>query len=69
MKVCSRWGLLALLLAAMACDADSLVAGPVAVCSETGAQCQLPKGPLGVCERVPCGDSKSAPCYACVSQH
>jgi len=69
MKAFVRGLSLSLLLVMMACDADSLIAGPVASCSEAGAQCQLPEGPLGVCERTPCRDSESPRCYACVSQH
>ncbi len=60
---------LALAFATMACDADSLIAGPAAICSETGEQCQLPEGPLGVCERRSCPATDTAPCFTCVSQH
>lgn len=61
--------LLTLLLATAACDADTLIGGPIAICTESGEQCQLPKGPLGVCERRPCSASETAPCFTCVSQH
>lgn len=57
------------LLAVLACDGSSLSAPPSAACREAGAQCQLPEGPLGVCERGACGAGESEPCFACVPQH
>lgn len=38
-------------------------------CSEAYAQCQLPEGPIGVCQEVSCGQGQLAPCFNCVSQH
>lgn len=52
-----------------ACDASVLESAPATVCTEAGAQCQLPTGPLGVCERTQCPDGTNAPCFACISQH
>ena len=37
------------------CDAALLSEGPTSSCTEAGEQCQLPEGPLGVCERTRCG--------------
>ena len=56
-------------LALTACDISSPTSAPVAACSETGAQCQLPNGPLGVCERSPCEAGLEPPCHRCTPQH
>jgi hypothetical protein len=53
-----------------ACDAGSLSQPAIsAECHSIGAQCQLPGGPLGVCEQVPCGPGAEPPCFKCASQH
>ena len=52
-----------------ACDASILATAPPTVCSEAGAQCQLPTGPLGVCERTQCPAGATGSCYECISQH
>ena len=52
-----------------ACDASLLATEPSGVCTEAGAQCQLPTGPLGVCERSQCAAGETSPCFECVSQH
>jgi hypothetical protein len=53
-----------------ACDPGSLSQPAVsAECRSIGAQCQLPGGPLGVCEQVPCGPGAEPPCFKCASQH
>ncbi len=58
-----------LLILGLACD-GSAVSDPVSTrCREAAAQCQLPEGPLGVCERRPCGVGEDGPCFACVPQH
>jgi hypothetical protein len=60
----------ALALAALVgCEPGSLSAPPAADCAEAGVQCQLPEGPLGVCERTTCGPGAEPPCFRCVSQH
>ncbi len=59
--------LAALLLSA--CDASVLAIAPSTVCTEAGAQCQLPTGPLGVCERSQCPTGVGSPCFECISQH
>jgi len=59
----------ALGLSLVACDLDPTAAAPTARCSETGAQCQLPDGPLGVCERSECGAGETPPCFQCTPQH
>ena len=38
-------------------------------CTGAFEQCQLPEGPLGVCQETSCAEGKVAPCYRCVSQH
>jgi hypothetical protein len=53
----------------VACDTGALTAGPTDRCTEAGVQCQLPAGPLGVCERAPCGPGETAPCFQCTPQH
>jgi hypothetical protein len=53
----------------LGCDASFVEAGPVRECSEVAAQCVLAKGPLGVCEQIPCPEGESAPCLVCTSQH
>lgn len=53
----------------LACDSDLLSPAPSAVCVESGAQCQLPEGPLGVCERSRCPVGSTPPCFQCTSQH
>ena len=52
-----------------ACDPSAIMQSPVAPCTESGTQCQLPTGPLGVCERSPCPPGESTPCFQCISQH
>ena len=63
-------GLIALsALLLTACDASVLTTAPSTLCAEVGAQCPLPTGPLGVCERTQCPAGATGPCYACISQH
>jgi hypothetical protein len=59
----------ALLFAASACDPGSFAADPVLECTKSGEQCQLPAGPLGVCERSTCGPGETPPCFQCTPQH
>ncbi len=61
--------LLGPMLAVVACDTGSFTAGPTAICKEYGVQCQLPTGPLGVCERSQCEPGETAPCFQCTPQH
>lgn len=56
-------------LALLACDPSALSTGPSATCEESGARCQLPKGPLGVCERSQCAPGATPPCFQCTPQH
>jgi hypothetical protein len=52
-----------------ACDSGSF-SGPVAAtCTEIGSRCQLPDGPLGVCQEIPCAGDAKRPCFKCTSQH
>jgi len=53
----------------LACDAGSFSEAPARTCSESGALCDLGGGPLGVCERAPCGAGASGPCFHCAPQH
>jgi hypothetical protein len=53
-----------------ACDAASMSAPPVGpACTAIGSQCQLPDGPLGVCQEAPCAPGAAAPCFTCTRQH
>jgi hypothetical protein len=66
-----RWAaawLLAGLLGA-SCDAGMLSAPPPAACAAIGSHCQLPDGPLGVCQAVACAAGTPAPCFTCTAQH
>lgn len=56
-------------VASSGCDGAFLAEAPVEVCSEVAVQCQLSKGPLGVCERAVCGDGEAGPCFVCTPQH
>jgi hypothetical protein len=55
--------------ALLACDSSSLSQGPPVFCTEAGALCKLPEGPLGVCERSACPAGASSPCFRCTPQH
>jgi hypothetical protein len=57
------------LWAGAGCDLSELGEAPPAPCRESGAQCQLSDGPLGVCERTACGADAAPPCFTCTSQH
>jgi hypothetical protein len=61
--------LLGFVLLVVACDPGSPSAGPTASCRESGVQCRLPTGPLGVCERSPCESGEPSPCFQCTPQH
>ncbi|MGH7785673.1 MAG: hypothetical protein ACRERC_02345 [Candidatus Binatia bacterium] len=65
-----RWALLVVSLLCSACDGAGFSAAPVAAaCASIGSQCQLPDGPLGVCQEAPCGAGAARPCFKCTSQH
>ena len=52
------------------CDFSSFSTPPVsAACAQIGSQCQLPDGPLGVCEQTHCKSGQQPPCFSCTSQH
>ena len=61
--------LLGSLLGLIACDSGLSSGGPPETCTESGVQCQLPAGPLGVCERSQCGATETPPCFKCTPQH
>jgi hypothetical protein len=56
-------------VALLACDPSSLSAGPSSRCTESGAQCRLADGPLGVCQSSPCAAGEVSPCFECTPQH
>ena len=58
-----------LVIAVIGCDLGELATSPALRCSEVGAQCVLPDGPLGVCERTPCPADARPPCFQCTPQH
>lgn len=60
---------LAALFAAFACDMAAVSEPAPTACVEAAAQCQLPDGPLGVCERSTCEPGAQPPCFQCVPQH
>ncbi len=64
-----RLVLSAAVLLLSACDANLVAEAPSTICTETGAQCQLPTGPLGVCERTLCAGGEISVCFECISQH
>jgi hypothetical protein len=53
----------------VSCGMQDLSAGPPDRCTEAGARCRLASGPLGVCERSPCGAGATPPCFTCTPQH
>jgi hypothetical protein len=67
-RIGSAIAIAAALLALAACDSASISAAP-AGCVEAATQCQLPDGPLGVCERATCAAGATPPCFQCVPQH
>jgi len=71
----SRWRARAARLAgavvfAALCGCDGSMSTPLTgACTEIGAQCERPEGPLGVCQAVACSASTPAPCFRCTAQH
>ena len=61
--------LLGSLVGLIACDSAFSPGGPPETCAESGVQCQLSAGPLGVCERSHCGAGETPPCFKCTPQH
>ncbi|MGE4609135.1 MAG: hypothetical protein AAEJ52_20575 [Myxococcota bacterium] len=61
--------LLGPILIVVACNSDLLSDAPSANCKESGVQCQLAAGPLGVCERTHCDLDETPPCFQCTPQH
>ncbi len=62
--------LLTLFLFFSACNlTNSIESTPPTECSKIGVQCQLPNGPLGVCQSAPCSEGQAPPCFVCTSQH
>ncbi len=61
---------LIVLLLLSACDLpDSIESTPPTACAQIGVQCQLPGGPLGVCQSAPCSAGQTPPCFVCTPQH
>ncbi len=66
----SSWGLVAFALLVTGCPTRTEKSRvPPAPCVTLFAQCQMPDGPLGVCNDAPCAEGQTAPCFKCVSQH
>ena len=61
--------LTALALCIAGCDLEDTAPPPTPVCTEVGARCELPDGPLGVCERQTCRKGETPPCFQCTPQH
>lgn len=59
----------ATITAATGCDTTMSSPAVPATCTQMGAQCQLPGGPLGVCQQVACKAGETPPCFVCTSQH
>jgi hypothetical protein len=38
-------------------------------CTAVADPCELPSGPLGVCERAACAPGETPPCFQCTPQH
>ena len=58
-----------LLVLLLGCGRDATKPAALATCTEQGTQCQLPEGPLGVCEQSHCRLDEKPPCYRCIPQH
>ncbi len=53
-----------------ACESGSMSDAAIpAACSQIGAQCQRPEGPIGVCQETHCAAGAQPPCFTCTSQH
>lgn len=65
------WALLGTLLFTVLCTTacPGQKSGPPKPCRKAFEQCQLPDGPLGVCQEVSCAAGQIPPCFNCVSQH
>lgn len=48
---------------------DFAAPAPPAGCAAIGALCQLPDGPIGVCQEAPCATGATPPCFTCTPQH
>ncbi|MFK7895602.1 MAG: hypothetical protein AB8G23_07180 [Myxococcota bacterium] len=57
------------LFACAGCDAAFFAEAPAQNCQQVARQCQLAKGPLGVCERAVCEEGEEGPCFVCTPQH
>lgn len=58
---------LAVLLCCAACE--GIGTAPPSSCAAIGARCQLPGGPIGVCQQTPCTGGAVSPCFVCTPQH
>lgn len=56
------------LLALAGCD-GATTGGPGETCTERGARCRLPDGPIGVCVDLTTADCAEPPCLVCQPQH
>ena len=65
----ARAALVIAAFALLACDPGVIGPERSAACTESGSQCLLENGPLGVCERVTCAAGVAPPCFQCTPQH
>jgi len=63
----ARTAVFALLMCCAACE--GIGEAPPASCAAIGARCQLPGGPIGVCQETRCEDGGVPPCFVCTPQH
>jgi len=60
-------GALVVLVACAACD--GIGTPPPDACVAFGTRCQLPGGPVGVCQETACAAGGTPPCFVCTPQH
>jgi hypothetical protein len=52
-----------------ACPGAEVATPKPKICQSVGQQCQMPEGPLGVCNVSTCEAGQRQPCLKCISQH
>jgi hypothetical protein len=57
------------LMLCIGCEQSGVTSAISTSCSQIGTQCQLPGGPLGVCQQLDCPAGTAGLCFKCVSQH
>ena len=61
--------LIGLLSMGMTCPGIDANPEPNAKCVKQYTKCQLPSGPLGVCDIGKCSPGETPPCLLCMPQH